>query len=56
MVMDQFRQGMRNDVKDLLLTLHDYPKSLIEAISWAIIFHNRLFEWCSKGEQMLHFR
>ena len=25
-LMDQFRQGLRNDVKDLLLTFHEDPK------------------------------
>ena len=35
-LMDQFRQGLRNDVKDLLLTFHDDPKSLTEAISRAM--------------------
>ena len=42
--MDQFRQGLRNDVKDLLLTFHDDPKALLEAISRAVRCDNRLFE------------
>ena len=42
--MDQFRQGLRNDVKDLLLTFHDDPKSLTEAISWSMRCDNHLFE------------
>ena len=36
-LMDQFRQGLRNDVKDLLLTFPEDPMSLTEAISRAII-------------------
>ena len=32
-LMDQFRQGLRNDVKYLLLTFHENPQSLSEAIS-----------------------
>ena len=35
-LMDQFRHGLRNDVKDLLLTFHEDPKSLTEAISRAV--------------------
>ena len=42
-LMDQFRQGLRNDVKDLLLTFHEDPKSLTEAISQAVRCDNRLF-------------
>ena len=34
--MDQFRQGLHNDVKDLLLTFHEDPKSLTEAISQVV--------------------
>ena len=43
-LMDQFRYGLRNDVKDLLLTFHEDPKSLIEAISRAVRCDNNLFE------------
>ena len=32
-LMDQIRQGLVDDVKDLLLTFHEDPKSLIEEIS-----------------------
>ena len=42
--MDQFRHGLRNDVKDLLLTFHEDPRSLTEAISRAVRCDNRLFE------------
>ena len=31
--MEQFRYGLRNDVKDLLLTFLEEPKSLTEAIN-----------------------
>ena len=55
-LMDQFRQGLRNDVKDLLLTFHDDPKSLTEAISRAVRCDNRLFERRSERQQMLRFR
>ena len=34
-LMEQFRYGLRNDVKDLLLTFPEEPKSLTEAISRA---------------------
>jgi hypothetical protein len=43
-LMDLFRYGLRNDVKNLLLTFHEEPKSLAEAISRAIGCDNRLFE------------
>ena len=43
-LMDQFRQGLRNDVKDLLLTFPEDPKSLTEAISRAVRCDNPLFE------------
>ena len=43
-LMDQFRQGLRNDVKDLLLTFPEDPKSLTEAISRAVRCDHRLFE------------
>ena len=42
--MEQFCYGLRNDVKDLLLTFPEEPKSLIEAISRAVRCDNRLFE------------
>jgi hypothetical protein len=32
-LIDQFRQGLRNDVKDLLLIFNEDPKSLTEVIS-----------------------
>ena len=43
-LMEQFRYGLRNDVKDLLLTFLEEPKSLIEAISCAVRCESRLFE------------
>jgi hypothetical protein len=54
-LMDQFRYGLRNDVKDLLLTFHEDPKSLTEAISRAVRCDNRLFERRSE-QQMTRFR
>ena len=42
--MEQFRYGLRNDVKDLLLTFPEEPKSLTEAISRAVRCDNKLFE------------
>ena len=51
--MDQFRQGLRNDVKDLLLTFHEDPKSLMEAISRVVRCDNRLFERRFERQQML---
>ena len=49
--MDQFRQGLCNDVKDLLLTFHEDPKSLTEAISRAVQCDNRLFERRYESQQ-----
>ena len=43
-LMEQFRYGLRNGVKDLLLTFPEEPKSLTEAISRAVRCDNRLFE------------
>ena len=48
--MEQFRYGLRNDVKDLLLTFPEEPKSLTEAISRAVRCDNRLFERCSEHQ------
>ena len=42
--MDQFRQGLRNDVKNLLLTFHEDPQSLTKAISRVVRYDSRLFE------------
>ena len=50
-LMDQFRHGFRNDVKDLLLTFHEDPKSLTEVISRAVRCDNRLFERRSERQQ-----
>ena len=47
-LMEQFCYVLRNDVKDLLLTFPEEPKSLIEAISRAVRCDNHLFEQCSK--------
>ena len=41
-LMDQFRQGLQNDVKDLLLTFPEDPMSLTEAISRSVRCDNRL--------------
>ena len=49
-LMEQFRYGLRNDVKDLLLTFPEEPKSLTEAISRAVRCDNRLFEWRSERQ------
>ena len=35
-LMEQFRYGLRSDVKELLLTFPEEPKSLTEAISRAV--------------------
>ena len=51
-LMDQFRHGLRNDVKDLLLTFHEDPRSLTEAISRAVRCDNRLFERRSERQLM----
>ena len=42
--MEQFRYGLRNDVKDLLLTFPEEPKSLTEAINRVVRCDNRFFE------------
>ena len=55
-LMDLFRYGLRNDVKDLLLTFHEEPKSLTEAISRAVRCDNRLFERRSERQQFLRPR
>jgi hypothetical protein len=55
-LMDLFRYGLRNDVKDLLLTFHEEPKSLTEAISRAVRCDNRLFERRSERQQVLRPR
>ena len=49
-LMEQFRYGLRNDVKDLLLTFPEEPKSLTEAISRAMRCYNCLFERCSERQ------
>ena len=51
--MDQFRQGLRNDVKDLLLTFPEDPMSLTEAITRAVRCDNCLFERRSERQQLL---
>ena len=50
-LMEQFRSGLRSDVKDLLLTFPEDPKSLTEAISRAVRCDNRLFERRSERQQ-----
>ena len=52
-LMEQFRYGLRNDVKDLLLTFPEEPKSLTEAISRAVRCDNRLFERRSEHQIQL---
>jgi hypothetical protein len=52
-LMEQFRFGLRNDVKDLLLTFPEEPKSLTEAISRAVRCDNRLFERRSERQFQL---
>lgn len=42
-LMDTFRRGLRDDVKDLLITLPP-PTSLMEAIHYAVRCDNRLME------------
>ena len=44
-LMSQFYWGLRDDVKDLLLSLPD-PQTLNEAISQAVKCDNRLFQRC----------
>ena len=56
-LMEQFRSGLRSDVKDLLLTFPEDPKSLTEAISRAIRCDNRLFERrCERQQQITRSR
>ena len=43
-LIEQFRYVLQNDVKDLLLTSPEEPKSLIEAISRTVRCDNWLFE------------
>jgi hypothetical protein len=42
-LVSQFYWGLRDDVKDMLLTLPD-PQTLNEAISQAVKYENRLFQ------------
>ena len=51
-LMDQFRYGLRNDLKDLLLTFHENLKFLMEAISRAVRCDNHLFERRLECQQM----
>ena len=53
-LIEQFRYGLRNDVKDLLLTYLEEPKLLIEAISRAICCDNRLFKQRLEHQSSLH--
>ena len=55
-LMDQFRQGFHNDMKDPLLTFHDDPKLLTKAISRAVGCDNRLFNRWSKHQPKLSHR
>jgi hypothetical protein len=41
--MSQFHWGLRDDVKDLLLSMRD-PQTLNEAISQAVKYDNWLFQ------------
>ena len=51
------RSGLRSDVKDLLLTFPEDPKSLTEAISRVVRCDNRLFERrCERQQQITRFR
>ena len=50
-LMEQFCSGLHGDVKDLLLTFPEDPKSLTEAISRAIRCDNSLFERRSERQQ-----
>ncbi|CAG8522341.1 9941_t:CDS:2, partial [Dentiscutata heterogama] len=50
-LIDQFRIGFKNDIKDLLLTMKD-PTSLNDAISKAVRCDNRLFERCRERQPM----
>jgi hypothetical protein len=52
-LMEQFRYGLHNEVKDLLLTFPKDPKSLTEEISRATMCDNRLFKRCSKWQQVM---
>jgi hypothetical protein len=54
--MHLLRYGLRNDVKDFLLTFHEEPKSLTKAISRVIRCDNRLFERHSERQQFLRPR
>jgi hypothetical protein len=51
--MEQFWYGLRNNVKDLLLTFAEDSKSLTEAISRAVRCDNRLFKRRSERQQFI---
>jgi hypothetical protein len=55
-LMEQFRLGLRGNVKDLLLTFPEDPKSFTEAISRAVRCDNRLFELWSERQQQTRSR
>ena len=44
-LQDQFRRGLRGDIKNLLLNFPQ-PSSLSEAISHVVRCDNRLFQFC----------
>ena len=52
--VDQFRRGLRDDVKDLMLTV-EIPKSLVEAIRTAVACDNRLMERKSDRRNAPHY-
>lgn len=54
-LIDIFRRGLREEVKDLLLTL-PYPKSLNEAITYAVNCDNRLMERRMERRSRLKWR
>ena len=49
-LMKKFCYGLCNDVKDLLLTFPEEPKSLTKAINRVAQCDNRLFERCSEHQ------
>jgi hypothetical protein len=55
-LMERSRSQLCGDVKDLLLTFPEDPKSLTEAISQAIRCENRLFERRSERQQQQQTR
>ena len=55
-LMDQFHIVLHNDIKDLVVTFPEDPKSLMDATTLLVQFDNLLFGICSEYQQMTRLR